>query len=190
MEKIALVFPGIGYHTDKPLLYYSKKLAMKYGYRTIDVSYTGFPSGVKGNAEKMEQCFHMALEQTEKILEKENLTDAKILVLAKSIGTAVAAAYIKKQKLQADFLYYTPVEQTFSFMREKSGIVFTGTADPWVDTETVCQGCEDKKLPLTVISQANHSLETGDVQKDLEILQQVMKESEAYIAGINQEILP
>ena len=189
MEKIALVFPGIGYHTDKPLLYYSKKLAMKSGYRTIDVSYTGLPAGVKGNAEKMEQCFYMALEQTEKIFEQVNLADAKILVLAKSIGTAVAAAYIKNRQLQADFLYYTPVEQTFSFMKEKSGIVFTGTADPWVDTETVRQGCEDKNLPLTVIPQANHSLETGDVRKDLEILQQVMKESEAYIAGINREIL-
>lgn len=28
-KKIAVLFPGIGYHTDKPLLYYSKKLARK-----------------------------------------------------------------------------------------------------------------------------------------------------------------
>ena len=26
--KLAVIFPGIGYHTDKPLLYYSKKLAL------------------------------------------------------------------------------------------------------------------------------------------------------------------
>ena len=26
-KKIAVLFPGVGYHTDKPLLYYSKKLA-------------------------------------------------------------------------------------------------------------------------------------------------------------------
>lgn len=25
-KKICVVFPGIGYHTDKPLLYYSKKI--------------------------------------------------------------------------------------------------------------------------------------------------------------------
>lgn len=24
--KLAILFPGIGYHTDKPLLYYSKKI--------------------------------------------------------------------------------------------------------------------------------------------------------------------
>lgn len=86
-----------------------------------------------------------------------------------------------------DFLYYTPVGQTFSFMKENSGIVFTGTADPWVDTETVRQGCEEKKLPLTVISQGNHSLETGEVQRDLDILKQVMETSEAYIKDLCQE---
>ena len=26
-NKLAVIFPGIGYHTDKPLLYYGKKLA-------------------------------------------------------------------------------------------------------------------------------------------------------------------
>lgn len=27
--KLAILFPGIGYHTDKPLLYYSKKILKK-----------------------------------------------------------------------------------------------------------------------------------------------------------------
>ena len=27
MKKLAVIFPGVGYHTDKPLLYYSKKIA-------------------------------------------------------------------------------------------------------------------------------------------------------------------
>ena len=30
-KKIAVVFPGVGYHADKPLLYYSRKLAAQYG---------------------------------------------------------------------------------------------------------------------------------------------------------------
>ena len=33
MEKrLAVIFPGVGYHVDKPLLYYSRKLAKEYGY--------------------------------------------------------------------------------------------------------------------------------------------------------------
>ena len=39
--KLAVFFPGIGYHCDKPLLYYSQKLAKECGYEeTIALSYT------------------------------------------------------------------------------------------------------------------------------------------------------
>ena len=31
-KKLAVLFPGIGYHCDKPLLYYSAKLAGAAGY--------------------------------------------------------------------------------------------------------------------------------------------------------------
>ena len=36
MKKLAVLFPGIGYHCDKPLLYYSKKCLSAYGYEIID----------------------------------------------------------------------------------------------------------------------------------------------------------
>ena len=33
--KIAVFFPGIGYHCDKPLLYYARKLVQEYVYEKI-----------------------------------------------------------------------------------------------------------------------------------------------------------
>ena len=68
-KKIACLFPGIGYTCDKPRLYYSWKLLRGMGWEIIPVQYSGFPSGVKGNAEKMQQCAHMALEQAESLLQ-------------------------------------------------------------------------------------------------------------------------
>ena len=61
--KLAVIFPGIGYHTDKPLLYYGKKLARESGYQIIEVNYTGFPQNVKGNEKKMKQStsLHLSL---------------------------------------------------------------------------------------------------------------------------------
>ena len=39
--KAAVFFPGIGYHCDKPLLYYSRKLSQECGYeQTIALIYT------------------------------------------------------------------------------------------------------------------------------------------------------
>ena len=46
--KLAVLFPGIGYHGDKPLLYYSRKAAGENGYQTITVSYGKFPEKVSG----------------------------------------------------------------------------------------------------------------------------------------------
>ena len=52
--KAAVFFPGIGYHCDKPLLYYSRKLAQECGYEeTIALSYTYDGGNIRGNEEKM-----------------------------------------------------------------------------------------------------------------------------------------
>ena len=51
-KKIAVLFPGIGYTCDKPLLYYTGKLAVARGYKLVKVEYGNFPSGIKENKEK------------------------------------------------------------------------------------------------------------------------------------------
>ena len=40
MAKLAVFFPGIGYHCDKPLLYYGRDIAYEAGYeKNINISY-------------------------------------------------------------------------------------------------------------------------------------------------------
>ena len=57
MKKLAVIFPGVGYHTDKPLLYYSKKLASRNGYEIVEVPYGKFPKGVKGQEKRWRKLF-------------------------------------------------------------------------------------------------------------------------------------
>jgi hypothetical protein len=38
---------------------------------------------------------------------------------------------------------------------------------------------------MTVIPDADHSLETGDALRDLQILQQVMEETKDFISGVS-----
>lgn len=181
MKKTAVIFPGIGYHTDKPLLYYSRKIAAAQGYDVIEVPYGKFPKGVKGSKEKMEKSFFSALEQAEQILRDVDFSENDdILFISKSVGTAVAAAYAEKYVLHTRNVYYTPVEPSFQFMKQP-GIVFTGTEDPWVTFDAVEQGCWEGRFPLYVTEDGNHSLETGDVRRDLENLQKIMGITEEYI---------
>lgn len=183
MKRLAVFFPGVGYHVDKPLLYYSRKLAEQYGYETADVTYGGFGKGIRGSAEKMEKTFFSALEQAEKILEQVDFQEYDdVIFISKSVGTAVASAYAGKHGMKIRNIYYTPVEASFRFMKQP-GIVFTGTKDAWVEFEAVKRGCEEGGYPLYVTEDANHSLETGNVAKDLENLQEIMRVTEEYIGS-------
>ena len=45
-NQLAVLFPGIGYHIDKPLLYYSAKLARARGCDLLAVQYPALPTGL------------------------------------------------------------------------------------------------------------------------------------------------
>ena len=183
--KLAILFPGIGYHTDKPLLYYSRMLAKQFQYDIIPVPYGNFPTDVKGSKEKMEASFLSALEQTETILSDVDFSAyEEVLFISKSIGTAVASAYAKRHELTTHNIYFTPVEASLDFM-EQPGIVFTGTADPWLETSLVENACKEKHFPLTILKDANHSLETSDALQDLKHLQEIMKQVETYLLTLS-----
>ena len=197
--KLAVLFPGIGYTCDKPLLYYAGKLALNYGYELKRVEYGKFPSGIKGNQEKMKAAFESAFAQTE-----ENLKDVDfgqyedILFVSKSVGTVVAACYRQKYHIACRSISFTPLEETFMFIEElpaggtlrgAQGIMFHGTKDPWVqDSSVIRDGCERIGQPLYITESGNHSLETGNVALDIANLQIIMERAEAYIrSGIAEE---
>ena len=116
MKQIACLFPGIGYTCDKPLLYYSWKLLSKQGWEIVPVQYSGFPSGVKGNPEKMQKAAKMALEQAEEILRDIHWNKYdQILFVAKSVGTVVSCAYAQRHQISCRSILFTPVEETFLF---------------------------------------------------------------------------
>lgn len=183
-KKIAIIFPGIGYHKDKPLLYYSIHLAKQSGYEIKCVDYGVLPSGIKGDTEKMNTAFYMALNHVSDELSKIDFSFYDhILFISKSIGTAVAATYDLQHQLGARHIYYTPVEQSFQAIGT-TGIVFHGTADDWARTAVIQEECTKRNLPLYITEHANHSMETGDVICDLMIIKKIMEETEKYIKAI------
>lgn len=185
--KIAVFFPGIGYHCDKPLLYYSGKIAGQYGYELYNITYTGLS---KPMSSAFEQVFEQALKQTDEALAQTEEMLAQIdwnqyediLFVSKSIGTIVASAYAKRHGIHCRNIYYTPLERTFSF-NPQSGIVFHGTDDPWVETAVITAKCQEYDLPLHIVEGVNHSLEEkDDAMRNLRILMRVMELTKSYIA--------
>lgn len=180
-KKIAVLFPGIGYTCDKPLLYYAGKIAVSKEYKLVKVEYGNFPSGIKENKEKMEKAFHCGLEQVEDILKDicwEEYED--ILFVSKSIGTVISSAFARQHQLRVKNILFTPLKQTFLFADE-NGIVFHGTSDPWAVTADIIEGCEKLNLPIFLTEKGNHSLETGDVLEDLKNLEEIIGQVNEFI---------
>lgn len=175
--KLAVFFPGIGYTADKPLLYYSEKLAKKYQYETFRISYGDLPKDT-------DEAFKQAFVTAELMMMRFGLTKyEEVLFVSKSIGTAVACAYAEEFKLQCRNIYYTPLEQTFSH-NPQPGIVFHGTADPWARTEIIKEKCGEYDLPLYIFEGTNHSLElTDQVGENIRNMGRIMELTEKYIAG-------
>ena len=92
LHKLAVIFPGIGYTADKPLLYFGRRIAVEYGYEVRIMDYKGFPPKVKGDRNRMEESFFIALRQAEEMLAGVDFTEYDdIVFIGKSIGTIVAA---------------------------------------------------------------------------------------------------
>ena len=189
MSKIAVYFPGIGYHCDKPLLYYSRSIAYKLGYEdSRNVNYAYNAGNIRGNDKKMKEAYEALFLQAE-----AELADIvwsyydDVLFISKSIGTIIAASYATKYGLKrAKHILYTPLAQTFLFA-PNNAIAFIGTADPWSNTDEIIQLSNTNNIPLTVYDNCNHSLECNDTLKNLENIKDVMQRTRDFIENSTQQ---
>ena len=180
-KKLAVFFPGIGYTNDKPLLYYSRKMAEERGYEVICTEYHDLPEKIKGNKEKMIQAGNMAFEQCRELLKEIDFAVYDdVLFVGKSIGTVIAAQYAEKYVPTAGLVLYTPLEATF-FADIRDAIAFIGEADPWSDLDEVKRLAAKKTVPLYTYSGCNHSLECSSQRKNIKILGEVMELTEEYM---------
>ncbi len=177
MSKIAVYFPGIGYHCDKPLLYYSRNIACELGYINYrNVSYTYHAKNIRGNEDKMKEAYEALFSQTEAELADIVWSEYNdVLFISKSIGTIIATSYAEKYKLKSTrHILYTPLSQTYLFAPDHA-IGFIGTADPWSDTDEIIQLSNANHIPMVIYEGCNHSLECADTLKNIENLKDIMQ---------------
>ena len=180
-KKLAVIFPGVGYNKDKPLLYYAAKLALSKGYDIYSVDFHDMPSNIRGDEAKTAEAARLAYEQADARLSWVNFSDYdEVVFIGKSIGTAVAAKYATDRGMDVAQVWYTPVEKTFSF-GTKRAIAFIGDNDPWSVFPNVEKLAAEAGVPLHVYSGCNHSLETADIEQNIANLQDVMHKTAEFI---------
>ena len=188
MRKIALIFPGVGYTKDRPLLYYAGKLAAHYGYelKFIDFSGLDWSKEKLKDQDFLQKTLEKCMNMTEGALKDlGDLSHDRLVFISKSIGTVVATAYAKKKSLNAEQICFSPLEMIGDHVSEEGAILFCGDDDPYADFASVEKIAKEKRLEIHRVSGANHSLETGDVFKDIDNMKTMMQRVADLLANVD-----
>ncbi len=172
---LVVLFPGIRYSVDCPLLYYARLKYEAMGYEKVCI--TGY--GIHDSKYSLEEYAKKAAGNVKKQLRGIDFTSYESVVfVSKSMGT-VLAPWVEDQ-LQIPGVVHvllTPVNATFPYLSKKRNIRFMvcGTKDKMIDLEKLRNLCRENDLPLMTIENAGHRLEVpGDIGRNLEIIRELV----------------
>ena len=178
-RRLAVLFPGIGYTTDRPLLHYARRIVTEAGYETVLLNYKKEIFG-EGHVtkENVEQAFSQCCE----ILADYGTEQwEEILLIGKSVGTILigqTAQWMKKTlglKARIRFIALTPLAPAFPYLQGQEVFMASGTKDPMLKKEDAQKLAATYQLAVTYYEGANHSLEVkGDPEQSVQILADVV----------------
>ena len=119
----------------------------------------------------LERCLLMTEEA---LMDMGDMSGDDVLFISKSIGTVVATAYAEKMSINAGQICFSPLEMIEGFVKEEGAELFCGDNDPMADYEVLERIAKEKRLKIHRIEGGNHSLETGDIFKDIDNLRSVL----------------
>ena len=181
MKKLAILFSGVNYSVDCPLLYYAGDICENAGFEIYEVKYEGYGKAqTAAKASYLEECIKLEYEALKGKLPRDMLQEYEELVfVSKSMGTVLAAHLEEDYGLQnVTHVMLTPIDQTLPYLKAQKKIAYmvTGTADNKVNHEVLREMSREHNYPLTEIEGAGHRLEIkGDVQKSIKILADIME---------------
>lgn len=180
--KIAVIFPGIGYHCDKPLLYYAREVALELGYeKIIKLNYSYAGTDIRNNETKMKEAFDALFLQANEALSDVSFTDEDdVLFISKSVGTIIASAYAEKNNIKCRQILYTPLKYTYQFAHDDA-IAFIGTSDAWSNVDEVVKMSNEQSVPIHVYEGLNHSLESENAVKNIATLKEVIELTKGFM---------
>ena len=171
MKKLAVMFPGVGYTMDFPLLYYASFLYEAKGYEQIHMKYNSIL--FDPDLTKEEKTLKAREYIWEKVKDIDFSAYDEVVFLSKSFGTAEAGFLAERLGIKPVQIYLTPVPRALPHIKEADTVVI-GTAD---EVYPECKAYFDEHgIKPLYVEDADHSLEVeGKPFESLEILRDVMR---------------
>jgi len=171
MKKLVIMFPGVGYTMDFPLLYYASFLYEAKGYEQIHMKYNSI--FFEPDLTREEKSLRVRDYVWEKAKDIDFSEYDEVVFLSKSFGTAEAGYLAEKLGINPTQIYLTPVPRALPYIKEADTVVI-GTAD---EVYPECKAYFDEHgIKPLYVEDADHSLEVkGKPFESLEILRDVMR---------------
>jgi len=190
-QEVALIFPGLAYNSNMPLLHYSIETILTSGINvlTVDYDYSNNPEFLKQVQSTRSDWLIEDVESAFNVITEEE--NQKVVCLTgKSLGTIALGHLLEthEELRDAKTIWLTPLiknpqllEQMLKYM--KDAVLVIGTEDPQYDRDTVDRLNASTQLSGIIIDGANHSLEIeGDVTQSLRVLMQIVAILQQFLA--------
>lgn len=166
---LTIILPGQNYSNEKPLMYYSAKVALNLGLDVICIDY-GFQISHKDF--DLDTEFEIVIRESEHILKKcLSKKYKKIIFIGKSLGTIIQNSLSEKfTEYEQVHVYLTPVDKTFENMLKCPCLIITGTEDRKINSLNMRTMEKRANTELIKIVGGDHRLEKLDVLNSIKML--------------------
>lgn len=170
-SKLVVLFPGKNYPCDKPSLHYAGASALQSGFDLLVLEYGYQAARTDLDVNELQRVIEESHESVQRIISKYN----QVVFISKSIGTIVAGEVHGKLEIPIQHLFLTPIKDTIYYINKFNGLVVYGTKDEVFSKEHANQINIDNVREVIEIPNANHALETHNVEESIEILSKLVR---------------
>lgn len=178
MSQAVVLFPGVRYSCDTPLLYYAGTVFTQRGYEKYEIAY---PSDMLSN-QNLEQKARNAQADVLEQIRKMHLEKCEdVVFVSKSIGTVLAGWTASQLDYSVRHIYLTPLEPTLPYINPAKDMAVGAGTDPYLDAERLRSYCAEHRISLTMFPEVGHRLEDRqDIHRTLSILSEIVRIYESF----------
>ena len=180
-EPLALVFPGLRYGPERPVLHFTHRLLRRQGWTVAEVDYGFTPEAFAAASEGEREGWITAAAATAWTWARS--AGAPKLLVGKSLGTLALAWLLERANVPKVWL--TPLlrsdDVADALVRDaEPGLLVAGEADPATPPEAL-RGLTRPGLHTLVLPRAGHDLESEDPLASLELLKDYLLALTAFV---------
>lgn len=170
-SKLVVLFPGKNFPCDKPILHFAGTSALQSGFDLMILEYGYQAARTDLDVNELQRVIEDSHESVQRIISKYK----QVVFISKSIGTIVAGEVHGKLEIPIKHLFLTPIKDTIYYINKFNGLVVYGTKDEMFNKEHANQINIDNVREVIEIPNANHALETNNVEESIEILSKLVR---------------